>query len=201
MQIPQKTELANMYVNEQKSAHEIATILKCSDNKINYWLKKYGIKKRSISDATYISSNPSGDPFIYKPPVTKEDFTLFGMGVGLYWGEGNKKNKNTVRLGNTDPNLVKKFLEFIDRFYAVSPERIRFGLQIFSDMNPEVALRFWTKSLSVSSKKFGKIIVTPARGVGSYREKTKHGVLTVYIFNKKLRDLICGEIEKFQIIP
>jgi hypothetical protein len=123
---------------------------------------------------------------------------LFGLGLGLYWGEGNKKNINTVRLGNTDPMLVKKFIEFLFHFYKIPQEKFRFGLQIFSDMSSQEVLRFWIRTLRASSKQFGKVIVTPARGAGTYREKTKYGVLTVNVSNKKLRDLLVGEIEKLQ---
>lgn len=200
-EIPSKELIIRLYIDEQKSSRQIAEALRCSENKINYWLKRYSIKKRSISDATYIRSNPTGDPFIFDPPKTKDDYRLFGMGLGLYWGEGNKKNTNTVRLGNTDPKLIMKFLEFMERFYRISPERIKFGLQIFSDMEPKAALKFWCKTLNVTADRFGKVVVTPSRGKGTYREKTRHGVLTVYIFNKKLRDLICGEIEKMQKMP
>src|SRR3989344_387434 len=190
--------LKRLYTTKKQSSHEIAKALSCSDHKVNYWIEKHNIKKRSISDAVYIRKNPHGDPFAFSPPKNPEDWFLFGLGLGLYWGEGNKKNKLTVRIGNTDPALVKKFLEFLEKTYKVEKRKIRFGLQIFSDMSPKKALRFWCDFLKVSPQKFGKVIITPARSIGTYREKTKHGVLTVYVSNKKLRDLICNEIEKLK---
>ncbi len=191
-----KSELTDLYLNHKKSVHEIACIYACSASKVDYWLSKFKIPKRSISEAIYIKRNPQGDPFLFKPPQTKDEMFLFGLGVGLYWGEGNKKNKNTIRLGNTDPRLVKKFVDFMIHFYAISEKKFRFGLQIFSDMDPEKALRFWVAALGVSRTQFGKVVVTPARGVGTYREKTKYGVLTVYVSNKKLKDLLFSELEK-----
>jgi hypothetical protein len=50
----------------------------------------------------------------------------------------------------------------------------------------------------VSPKQFYKTICTPSGKVGSYREKSKHGVLTVYFNNKKLRDHLVAEIEKMR---
>ncbi|MDO8517941.1 MAG: hypothetical protein Q7S26_01445 [bacterium] len=193
-----KTVLVEIYVRQKKSAHEIATTYSCSDHKVNFWLAKYHIQKRSISEAVYAKSNPNGDPFLFTPPHTKEESFLFGLGVGLYWGEGNKKNKNAIRLGNTDPYLQKRFLEFLVRFYNIPKWKFRFGLQIFSDMSPTEALQFWSRTLGIPKKQFMKVIVTPARSIGTYREKTKHGVLTICVCNKKLRDLLCGEIEKLQ---
>ena len=191
-----KEELEKLYLQEKNSVRVIAERFSCSEQRINYWLAKYGIPKRSISESIYLKNNPNGDPFSFKKPTTLDEAFLFGLGMGLYWGEGNKKNLNTVRLGNTDPRLVKKFIEFLENTYRVKKEKFRFGLQIFSDMSPRSALTFWVKSLRVSEKQFGKVIVTPARSLGTYRHKTRHGVLTVYVSNKKLRDLLCAEVEK-----
>ena len=194
------SELSELYLQKKKSVNEIAAQYSCSEHKINYWLLRYKIQKRSISEAVYLKRNPGGDPFFFKEPSTHKDLFLFGLGLGLYWGEGNKKNTNTVRLGNTDPMLVKKFIEFLERIYSVPRNKFRFGLQIFSDTSPVQGLCFWKGVLWVSEKQFFKVIVTPARSLGTYREKTRHGVLTVYVSNKKLRNLLCAEIEKLQKI-
>ena len=79
------------YVGDKKSVHAIARELNCSDGKINYWLEKHFIPKRSISDAIYTKHNPNGNPFSLKILKTNSDSFLFGLGLGLYWGEGTKK--------------------------------------------------------------------------------------------------------------
>src|SRR5690348_8430619 len=106
--------LERWYLQKQKSSHEIAKLLACSEHKVNYWLTKHNIRKRSISDAVYLKCNPNGDPFSIRKPKNSEEWFLFGLGVGLYWGEGTKRSVSSVRLGNTDPALIKKFLEFLD---------------------------------------------------------------------------------------
>lgn len=187
--------LKRMYVGEKKSARQIADVLKCSENRIHYWLKKYAIPKRSIADAIYVKLNPKGDPFLQKSVKSKEDAFLRGLGLGLYWGEGTKSNKHSVRLGNTDPGIIRAFIRFLENRYGIQKRRLRFGLQLFSDMESGHALNFWCRNLKISQNKFYKVIVTPTRGVGSYRHKTKYGVLTIYFHSKKLRDILCEEIE------
>jgi hypothetical protein len=188
-------ELDYLYTKQRLSVSGMAIYLKCSEGKVNYWLSKYGIKKRSVSEAIYNQKNPNGDPFVQKKIDSIEDAFLFGMGLGLYWGEGTKSNKLSLRLGNTNPKLIKKYMEFLFVIYGIDKEKLKFGLQIFSDMNPDLAKDFWQKDLDVKSEQFQKVIVTPARGLGNYHRKVKHGVLTVYYHNKKLRDIICGELE------
>ncbi|MES2014194.1 MAG: hypothetical protein V4437_00045 [Patescibacteria group bacterium] len=192
----QKIKLQELYIKKRMSVAAIASLLGCSQGRINYWLQKHSIQKRTISDASYLKWNPNGNPF--SEPVIKDIRTafLYGLGLGLYWGEGTKSNKVSVRLGNTDPELIKKFLEFLTSVYKIDKSKIHFGLQIFSDMSPKKALSFWCQSLKTHPSQFyKKIVITPSRGVGTYTKKIPHGVITVYFNNKKLRDTICQSIK------
>ena len=115
------------------------------------------------------------------------------MGLGLYWGEGNKKNKNSVRLGNTDPRIIRKFIEYLVRIFNINTKKLRFGLQIFSDLKKSDVMKFWLKQLKefdIVDAQFYKVIVTPSRSIGTYREKSEWGVLTVHFANTKLKNLI-----------
>ena len=191
--IVSKGSLKNLYLNKKKSSAEIADIFRCSEHKINYWIKKFGIPKRSMSDAMYAKYNPDGDPFKIKNVATVEDAELFGLGLGLYWGEGNKKSKNSIRLGNTDPRIIKTFLRFLINLFRIKKKKLRFGLQIFDDMNKKEMLKFWTnqlKEFNMSREQFFKVIITPSRSLGTYKEKSKFGVMTVHFCNTKLKNLI-----------
>ncbi len=172
------------------SQKEIAEKTRLSYKQVIYWMQKYKIPRRSRSEATYVKRNPNGDPFKIKKKLTKTEAELRGMGLGLYWGEGTKSDKHSIRLGNTDPRLVNKFIEFLIKICGVQKKKLKFWLQIFSDINPKKALEFWCKALKVNSNQFGKVIVTPSRGKGTYGRKIQHGVVTLYFCNKKLRDIL-----------
>ncbi len=192
--------LNDLYTTQKKSATEIAALFCCSEHKVYYWLKQYKILRRTISEAVYCKHNPNGDPFIFRAPKSKNEAVLYGLGLGLYWGEGTKSNKNSVRLGNTDPALIAAFIDFLETFFAVERKQLRFGLQLFSDMNPIEAGNYWARKLRVKNTQFYKTICTGAQSIGTYREKTKHGVLTVYFNNTKLRDKLCLMIEEISKI-
>lgn len=194
----EKRLLEQWYLRDMKSVHSIAQASHCSDGKINYWLKKYSIPKRSISEAIYTKHNPAGDPFSPRATHVENDSFLLGLGLGLYWGEGTKKSLGQVRLGNTDPYLVRAFILFLRKTYAIDESRLRFALQIFSDMDQSKEERFWQRFLGVSANSFYKTINTRSGSIGTYREKSQHGVLTVYFNNKKLRNILVGEIEKMR---
>lgn len=183
-------KLRNLYIKNRKSVSEIASRLGCSQGKINYWLYRYKIKKRDISEAIYIKHNPKGDPFSFRRPKNIEDAILFGLGIGLYWGEGTKANKTTVRLGNSDPILLKTFIRFLIKFFRIKKEDLKFHLHIFTDIDTEKATKFWVDELDIKKEQFYKPTITQTGKLGTYRKKSEYGVLTVYYGNIKLKKVL-----------
>lgn len=180
--------------DEGFSMKEISQKLGVSPHKVCYWMEKYSIPRRTRSEATYVKRNPNGDPFCIKTCLTKEEAELKGIGLGLYWGEGTKANPTSVRLSNTDVGLIKKFIEFLITIFGIDRNRLKFSLQVFDDMNPAAIEVYWQEKLNVEPEQFYRTTVTPSRGRGTYRTKTEHGVLTVYYHNKKLRDILVGQL-------
>lgn len=182
--------LKELYIDKHKSASDIGRKFGFSVNKVNYWLKKYGIVKRTISEAVYVKHNPKGDPFKLVLPKTLAEAKLFGLGIGLYWGEGNKANKNTVRLGNSDPALIITFIDFLTTFFGINRSDLRFHLHLFSDIDIKEAQDYWVRKIKIKKQQFYKPIVSKSGSLGTYRNKSKYGVLTVYYGNTKLRNLL-----------
>ena len=188
--------MVDYYIEKRWSTAQIAKYVRCSGNKVNYWLAKYEIRKRTISDAIYELRNPLGDPFLIKDPKTMEEGILFGLGLGIYWGEGLKRGKGGVRLTNTDAKMVRKFIDFLEKFCNIDKNKLRFSLQIFEDILPEKALNYWKGELGVKKEQFYKTIVSKVRGRGTYKYKSEYGVVIVYFNNVKLKKIILGMIEK-----
>ncbi len=175
---------------------EVAKSIGWSVHKVLYNMNKYCIKRRTISQAIYLKHNPNGDPFKVKTIKSVSDAKLLGIGIGLYWGEGTKMNKHSVRLGNTDPALIRTFILFLTNLFGVSKNRLRFGLQIFTDIDKHKALDYWINELGVRASQFYKITVTISGSIGTYRNKSLYGVVTVYFNNTKLRDVLVGMLPR-----
>lgn len=187
-------KLINDYIIQGKSVSKISSETGCSQGQINYWISKYNITKRTIASALYLKHNPNGDPFIFNRPKSNKEWFLYGLGLGLFWGEGNKVNKNSVRLGNTDPDLIKTFLTFLREIYNVDEKKLRFGLQLFQDISESEAKSFWIKKIGIKESQFHKVTMTKPIQKGTYNKKCKYGVLMIYFSNTKLRDIIMSAI-------
>jgi hypothetical protein len=167
-----------------------------STDKVRWWINKYNISIRSKSEQSYLQHDPNGDKHLIKENLTVEDSFLFGLGLGIYWGEGNKVDEYSVRVGNTDPRLLKSFIRFLIEICGVKKENIKLGLQIFNDIDEKVALAYWMTKLDFPITSFHKkISVIPPQGKGTYKRKSKYGVLQIYVSNKRLKQWIMQKIE------
>jgi hypothetical protein len=74
---------------------------------------------------------------------------LFVLGVGLYWGEGEKTSggRKCLSLSNADPNLLRTWLRWCARF--VPGVRLNFCLSIHDDGDLEAARTFWRRELNI----------------------------------------------------
>lgn len=179
-----------------KSMRDISRQLDCSVHKVVYWMDKYAIKRRTRSEATYIKANPGGDPFKIKTKLSPEEKILFGLGLGIYWGEGNKVTPHAVSVGNTDPGIIKVFIRFLKTVCNVRENKIKYSLVCFNDSDPRQVSNYWSKQLNIKLHQFGKVVQIPPQGKGTYKKKSRYGVCTVGVNNIKLKSWIMSEIDK-----
>jgi hypothetical protein len=77
----------------------------------------------------------------------------------LFWAEGSKK-RNSVCLTNSDPELVKLFLQFLRKWFAVSNEKITISIQWYSanGLSYHQVENFWLKKIRTSKGIFKKML-------------------------------------------
>ncbi|NCO10501.1 hypothetical protein GW746_00995 [Candidatus Saccharibacteria bacterium] len=190
-----KSSLFELYHGKGMSMAEIAHRYSYSVHKVDYWMRTHGIPRRTRSEALYVKNNGLADPFFIKPIRNAELSILYGMGIGLYWGEGNKRNLNAVRLGNTDPGIIKTFVSFLIKICSVSPGKIRYGLQVFSDIAEDVAVSYWLRELQIGREQIMPTVSYIKSGkIGTYKRKNQYGVMTVYVYNTKLRNWMVDQL-------
>lgn len=76
----------------------------------------------------------------------------------LYLGEGFKKSPKTG-MGNSDPLILKFFLEIMLKIYKIDIEKIRFDLHIRADQNSELTKNYWAKELQVPLHRFKSVSI------------------------------------------
>ena len=173
-----------------KSAREVGEVLGLSWHQVIACMQRHGIPRRSRSEATYLKANPAGDPFQVKSKLSVEEERLKALALGLFWGEGFRRNPISIRLYNSDPQLLRTFVTFLRVICGVRPEKLRVHLILHEDVNVDRALKFWSKRLEIPLHQFNKTTRIPSRGRGTYTVRALHGTAGVYVHNSKLRRLM-----------
>lgn len=99
----------------------------------------------------------------------------------LYWGEGFKGTPR-LALGNSDPILLKFFLEGIRRNYGVGDEKIRCDLHLRADQNYDKLKKYWAKELRLPLSCF-KGVQFDKRTAGTLTYDDYRGVCVITIGN------------------
>lgn len=115
-----------MYVNQKLLAMQISVALDISASRIERILALNHIQKRSISEAiTQLNITKFHKrPFEPQLDLTPIEYDLKLSAIMLYWGEGSKTS-GSVKLANSDPEIIKIFLLFLRNICCVEEKRIK----------------------------------------------------------------------------
>ena len=80
---------------------------------------------------------------------------LFIAGLFLYWGEGTKMKNASVEFTNTNPAMIKFFIQWLEIF-DIKKDQLKIKLHLYSDMNIDKGINFWVKELKIPKKQFTK---------------------------------------------
>lgn len=193
-----QNKIVKLYVKERLSAMQIAEKLAVSSSTVCYWLRKKNVEKRSISEAVtdlYLTKF-NKKPFELKKVVSKFDNELKASGVMLYWGEGAKTG-NTVKFANSDPEMIKVFLNFLRRICGIHEDRLKALMHIYPDQNENELKAFWSKIASIPINRFYRSHVHEGK-IGTYKNKSHWGTIAINYPDKKLLKVLLSWIDQYK---
>lgn len=189
-----------------KSYREIADELGVAKSTLSTWFKGVDFSEAIRSELTKKAAKRSGRQLqelnrvrgialsVQYEQAEKEalkemklyrNLPLFTTALAVYWGEGDKRSRNQVRVTNTDSAMLKVFIAFLQEVCGVDKSKIRLALFIYNDLDETKCKRFWKRQLG--SYDFHKTQVLPGK------HKTKrlpHGVCTIVVSNTYLKKKI-----------
>jgi len=99
---------------------------------------------------------------------------LFLLGVGLYWGEGDKSANKRLALSNSDVHLLRVWLRWCGRF--LPGVRLNYWLCIHDNCDLEEARAFWRRELGVE---ITWVSVAVSRASKRKRRSLPHGTVKI----------------------
>jgi hypothetical protein len=138
-------------------------------------------------DAAYAQGSDEFDALAIEPGF--RDF------VCMYIGEGYKRNRNRVSIGNSDPAVVLLSASWIRR---LSTRPLSYGLQYHADQDPEELIRFWATLLGEPRDRFRLQRKSNSGQLKGRNWRSRYGVLTVTVYDTYLRSRMQGWIDRVE---
>jgi transcriptional regulator with XRE-family HTH domain len=115
---------------------------------------------------------------------------IFLLGLFLYWGEGTKAQKYSVALTNTNPAMLKFFIQWLE-LLNVQRKDLKIKLHLYSDMDIAEGIEFWSKELNIMPSQFRKPYIknTNLKSI-TYKNGFGKGTCCVMFDNRNLWEYI-----------
>jgi transcriptional regulator with XRE-family HTH domain len=127
---------------------------------------------------------------------------VFMLGLGLYWGEGNKSYNHT-RVVNSDPDIIISSIKWFKEICGLNNKNFTISLALYPDSDINKCLNFWSKKTGIPIKNFRKTQVDKRKDKSpKKRGKLPYGTAHLHIiangekkFGVELHRRIIGWIE------
>lgn len=114
--------------------------------------------------------------------ISKRDLLI--LGLGLYWGEGNKNTENRFILVNSDPFIIKAMFKWLREVMGVPKERLTLQIYINEEhkYRIEEVSQYWSTKLKIHFHQFRRPVFVHATHKKTYaNHETYMGVLHLYV--------------------
>jgi hypothetical protein len=187
---------------EGKSYNQIKSIIGVSKSTLSYWLKDKPLSKKQI----YLLSHNQQRIERYRQtrlktkkdrldkiyirqkkiifPLSQRDLMIAGL--FLFWGEGSKSKLPEIEVTNTDPAVPKFFIYWVTKFFKLERSKIKTHLHLYSDMDVEKELEYWSNILNIPKMQFVKPYIKKNSSEMINRGTFGHGTCTIRIGNARV---------------
>lgn len=123
---------------------------------------------------------------------------LFLAGLFLYWAEGSKTKNSSIGLTNTNPNMLKFYIKWLDLF-GVKKDQLRVSLHLYSDMDIKQQEKYWSKQLSIPISQFRKSYIKNTKLSSiTYHNGFGQGTCSVIVDSARLTEKVMMGIKYIQ---
>lgn len=134
-----------------------------------------------------------------KTVATLSQRDLYMLGLGLYWGEGYKTSNDEFGFTNSDPRMIKTYLDWLSACFGIKSEKLvlRVSINSFHQSREKEVLSFWSKLTKIPLSQFTKTSFIKSKSKKVFSDnKSYFGTLRIKVRGgMNLKYQILGAIE------
>lgn len=193
------------------SVKELARILSVSTSSVSLWvrdieltpgqlaaLRQAGVKGGAANAARGLARRRAAQARGRSEACRRDPLHI--AGCMLFWAEGSR-NKNAVLFTNSDPDMIRFFVQFLRTCFNVPDERIRLTCNLFadhSDRQREIE-EFWLSLLDLPRTSLCRSTVNRYSKYSHKKRRNKlpYGTCRVAVHDTRIVQHIFGAIQKY----
>lgn len=192
-------KVKKLYYDDLLPMVKVAQKLGASMDALVYFMRKYDLKRRSVSENEKIKFERKLPSFRVKTDLNLNEKELKALATALYWGEGYKSSKaHGVDFANSDTGMIKVFMNFLRKICRVDESRLRVYLYCYINQNPASLIKYWSKMTKIPISRFSKPYARKDFRLDK-KEKMKNGLIHVRYYDKKLLLQVMSWIEEYRL--
>lgn len=149
-------KVKSLYYKQGLSIYDVGEKLGVGAWQIIKVMKKHNMPRRTPAETNRLKFLKSPKSYQSKGTLTNLEKQLKIAGLMLYWAEGVKAYNSTVDFANSDPKMIKLFLQFLRLIYQVNESKLRVLLYCYSNQNVNKLVQYWGRITKISHKQFIK---------------------------------------------
>ncbi len=214
MKLDLHKEAIRLRTEEQLPYSEIKKKLKVSKSTLSAWLRDYPLSEKRMKELlcerkhkAEVGYERYRQTMKQKKEQKEKDIYLkykkrfkdldrevyFSAGLMLYLAEGQKR-RSSLKLSNSDPEIIKFFMDWCKVFLNVEQGKFRIQLHLYEGMELEKETKFWQNTLNLDKSQIWKTQVRPLRESSfTYSSSHRHGTCSLYVGGAKIwREVMFG---------
>jgi transcriptional regulator with XRE-family HTH domain len=204
--------------DEGRSIKEIAAVVGVSVSSVSLWVRDIELTSSQLADLQ--RRNPAFNRQLQAwranadrarerrlryqhagRALARHNDAAHAAGTMLYWAEGDKGTKNTARISNSDPEVLRYFLAFLRKYFGVGDERMRVACNLFADhveRQWEIE-QFWLDVLGLprSCLRKSTVNVYSKHSQKKRRNKLPYGTCRLAVHDTSIVQSIFGSIQEY----
>ncbi|KKS95885.1 MAG: hypothetical protein UV73_C0013G0030 [Candidatus Gottesmanbacteria bacterium GW2011_GWA2_43_14] len=188
-------EVKKLYFEEGLSAKIVGERLGASVWQVIKFMKKNNLARRKAAETISLAFWKIAPTFEARGDLTEVERELKIAGLMLYWGEGTKYRDQIVDLANSDPVMIKIFLQMLRTVYGILEEKLRVLIYCYSDQDVNKLKEYWMKITNISEKQFIKPYIRQDF-LEKKKNKMPNGLIHIRYHDKKLYNLMKNDTDE-----
>jgi DNA-binding MarR family transcriptional regulator len=197
---------------EGRSVKEIASLLDVSQASTSVWVRDIDLtneqREALVERARALRNRSRSAHFRARRlayqnegrTLARQGDALHVAGCMLYWAEGSK-SRNSIQFVNSDPAMVRKFVDFLRTQFAVADEAFRLDCNLFADHveHQREIEQFWLDTLALPQSCLRKstVNVYSKHSQKKRRNKLPYGTVRICVHSTRVVQSIFGAIQEY----